>query len=269
MLRRPHYIAFIIVILAGLLLLNLPGPTSTRLKLWISSLLMPLVGVSQTASSAVEEGGGRLVPKGVLLEENAKLQLENEQLKLQLMQAQEIWRENHKLRDALIWQRTVPAQMKLARVIYRDPANWWRSATIDLGSKAGVVTNLPVMTAQGLVGRIDHVEANRSRIVFLGDPACGVAAVVENAGRSSGIIAPADSTVLDESIVELTHVPKNSVLLPGQKVVTSGMGGVFPKGLAIGHIVSTNAVSYGLYLEAKLKLAVDLRELEYVWVWFK
>lgn len=269
MLKRPHYITFVIVLLAGLVLVNLSGPTGTRLKLWLSAVFYPLVGVTESASKGLEAAGARALPKEVLISENERLRKENDQLKLQIIQTQEIWRENNKLRDALVWQRSMPAQMKLARVIYRDPANWWRSATIDLGSKAGVVTNLPVVTAQGLVGRVEAVTQNQSRIVFLGDPACGVSAAVENEARSSGTISPADISVLDESIVELTHLPKSSAIAAGQRVVTSGLGGVFPKGLPIGTILSTNLASFGLYLEAQVKLAVDVRELEYVWVWFK
>ena len=69
-----------------------------------------------------------------------------------------------------------------------------------------------------------------------------------------------------ESIVEMTYLLRNSEAIPGQRVHTSGMGGIFPKGIPIGEIIQTNAVGFGLYLEARVKLSADMRELEEVWV---
>lgn len=269
MLRRPHYIAFIVVLLLGVVLLNLPGQTAVRLKMAIGGVFLPLFGLAGSAGKISEKAGARVVPKGTLIAENEKLRLENEQLKLQITQAEEIWRENNKLRDALVWQRNTPWQMKLARVVARDPANWWRTITIDLGARAGVINDLPVVTPQGLVGRVEHVTANYSKIVLVGDPNCHVSAVVENQARDSGTIVPADTTILDESIVQLDYLSRHSQIVPGQKVVTSGMGGVFPRGIPIGQVIDTNSVRFGLYLQARVKLAADLRELEYVWVLFK
>jgi rod shape-determining protein MreC len=74
------------------------------------------------------------------------------------------------------------------------------------------------------------------------------------------------SSVVDPSLVELSYLSRNSGLKPGQKIVTSGLGGVFPPGITIGHLVDLRAVEYGLYTEARVKLTVNLNELEEVWV---
>jgi rod shape-determining protein MreC len=105
--------------------------------------------------------------------------------------------------------------------------------------------------------------------VLLGDPKCRVAAMVENAKRDTGIIAPGEPTVLDESILQMTYLSRLSQISPGQRVVTSGLGGIFPKGIPIGHIVEMTSIGYGLYLEARVKLVADLREMEEVWVIFQ
>jgi rod shape-determining protein MreC len=139
---------------------------------------------------------------------------------------------------------------------------------IDLGSKDSVTKNMPVVTAEGLIGRVDEVGDNYSRVLLLGDPKCRVAALVENGKRDTGIIAPGEATVLDESIVQMTYLSRLSQISPGQRVVTSGLGGVFPKGIPIGYVVETTSVGYGLYLEARVKLIADLREMEEVWVIF-
>ena len=81
-------------------------------------------------------------------------------------------------------------------------------------------------------------------------------------------ITPRVTTVLDESIVEMTYITRHSQAIPGQKVFTSGLGGIFPKGIPIGHITDTNSVGYGLYIEARVKLSANLQELEEVFVLF-
>jgi rod shape-determining protein MreC len=247
-------------------LLNLPGQATARLKFAFSSLFFPLFGLANSAQKLGESAGMRVLPKATLIAEVEKLRRENEELKIDAMQAQETARENAMLREAVSWRRKLPWNKRLARVIGRDPANWWRNIRIDLGKEAGLVKNMPVVTPEGLVGKVQEVGANSSQVVLLGDPQCRVPAMVDDPSRDTGILGAGDSSVLDESILELTYLWRHSQAIPGQKVFTSGLGGVFPKGIPIGEITQTNSVGYGLYLEARVKLSADLRDLEEVWV---
>jgi len=137
---------------------------------------------------------------------------------------------------------------------------------IDLGRNDGVNKNMPVITPDGLIGRVQEAGANRSRVTLIGDPQCRVPAVVDKPGRDTGILGPGEASVIDDAIVELTYLSRNSQAIPGQKVYTSGLGGIFPQGIPIGTIIETNSVSYGLYLQARVKLFGNMRELEEVWV---
>ena len=265
-MKRPQVIVLAGVAFVALVLLNLPDHVSGRLKLAISGLFIPLFGVASSAQQLGDHAGLRALPKGVLISEVEHLRRENEELKLQVMETEEIARENDVLREAVAWQPRVPWKRRLARVINRDPANWWRTLQIDLSAKDGIVRNLPVVTAEGLIGRVDEAGPFSSRVVLLGDPQCKVAAVVDGSTRDKGSIMPGESSILDESIVEMTYLPRNSEAVPGQRVFTSGLGGIFPKGIPIGEIIQTNSVQYGLYLEARVKLFANLRELEEVWV---
>lgn len=268
LLKRPHVIGLTVAVVLALVFLNLPTQASARLKLAISSLFLPLFGLANTAENLGEATGARLLPKSVLAAEVEKLRAENSQLKIEAQQARELARENAALREAVAWQKKLPWKTRVARVIMRDPANWWRSLQINLGSKDGIVKDLPVITPYGLVGRVYEVGSHYSRVVLLGDPLCPVAAVVDNSARDTGMISPGEATVLDESIVEMTYITRHSQAIPGQKVFTSGLGGIFPKGIPIGHITDTNSVGYGLYLEARVKLSANLQELEEVFVLF-
>src|SRR5688572_2225984 len=266
MVKRPHWIGLGVTVALALILLNLPAHTSSRLKLALSGLYLPLFGLASSAQMLGEAGGLRTLSKGALIEQIQELRQENEKLRFEVTQNEEIARENKVLREAVAWQKKVPWKLRFARVVARDPANWWRTLQIDIGSHQGVARNMPVITSHGLVGRIQEAGAHRSRVALIGDPQCQVPAVVDNAGRDTGTLRPGEASVLDESLVELTYISRNSQAIPGQKVSTSGLGGFFPKGIPIGVITETNSVGYGLYLQARVKLFANLSELEEVWV---
>ena len=267
MLKRQYYITIGLVLLVVLGVLNLPEPTAGKLKLAVGGLFLPLFGIASATRNLVEQTGNTLVPRSTLLKQIEELRRENQQLRDQLAQAQEALRENAQLRQALNWQRRVLWQLKPARVIAQDPANWWRTLLIDVGRQDGIRANMTVLTADGLVGRISEVGIFRSRVVMVGDPNCRFSAQVQDPRDKTvvakGIVSPS-AAGLDRLLVDLMYLPGGSLLKPGQLVVTSGEGGIFPKGIVVGQVVDVRTNDYGLNLEARVKLAVNLNRLEQV-----
>jgi rod shape-determining protein MreC len=265
MFKKSHYVVFGLVVLLALMVLNLPGRATARLKLAVGSLFLPLFGLASSAQQLADTGSGVILPRGELLRQNESLRRDNEQLRLQAVQAGEIARENARLRQLFGWSRQAQWKFKLANVVLRDPANWWRTIQIDLGSRNGLSNNLPVLTPDGfLLGRISSVSLTHSQVVLVGDLNCRVAVLVENETRDNGVIGAAGP--FDSSLVELGYLSHNANLKPGQNVVTSGLGGIFPKGIPVGRVVDTRVGEYGLNTEARVKLAADLGALEEVWV---
>ncbi|MGA2660157.1 MAG: rod shape-determining protein MreC [Verrucomicrobiota bacterium] len=265
MLKRPSYIVVSLFVLLTLVVLNLPSHTKARLKLGIGSLFLPLLGLAGSSQQLAGATLDRVVPRRELLRQNEALRQENQGLRFKVMDADAIQRENGRLRQMLGWQAQQPRRIKPAGVVLRDPSNWWRSIQIDLGSRDGMSTNLPVLSPEGtLAGRISSVGLTRSQVVLLGDPNCHVAAVVENESRDNGVIGA--SGPLDSGIVELGCFLRNADLKPGQLVKTSGLGGIFPKDILIGQIVDAQPIEYGFGTVARVKLAVNLNALEEVWV---
>jgi rod shape-determining protein MreC len=264
MLKRSQYIALGLVVLATLVILNLPVETTARLKVSIGSLFLPLFGLASSSQQVAGKAVDAVVPRGELLKQNEQLRQENEQFRVQAMRLEGVERENARLRELLGWQPLQPWKLKLARVVLREPANWWRNVVIDLGSRDGVQVNMPVLTPEGLVGRVSNVWLTRSQVVLLGDPGCKVAVRVDSQTRDTGIIGPGGP--LNKDLVELGYLSKASNLKPGQRVKTSGEGGVFPKGIPVGTILDWQQVEYGLYTVARVKLSADLNALEEVWV---
>lgn len=265
MLKRRQYIALGIVLVATLIILNLPGRLTARLKLGIGSLFLPLFGLTSTSQQIAGEAGDALLPRRELLRELEALRKQNQELGLQVKQAEETARENERLRQLFGWQQQKTWKLKLGRVVLRDPANWWRTVQIDLGSRDGLRTNMAVLSTDGaLLGRIAAVTLTRSQVVLLGDPNCKVAARVENETHDTGVIGGAGP--LDSEFVEMGYLSRSANLKPGQKVETSGDGGIFPPHIYIGQVVDARSVEYGLAEVARVKLAANLSALEEVWV---
>lgn len=265
MFRRPHYIALGAVALLAVIVLNLPRQASAQLKVALGSMFLPLFGLAGSSHQLAQKTGDAITPRKTLVEQLNQLHKENQELRARAVQDDTVWRENDRLRTLVGFQQQSRWKLKLARVVSREPANWWRTLTIDRGSRDGVTTNQTVITTDGLVGRIGSTTWAHSQVILLGDPNCRVAAVVADT-RDQGIISPSSSPSLDPTIVDLTYLANISLLHAGQRVQTSGIGGVFPAGIVIGDIADTRSVGYGLYTEARVKLAVNLNRLEEVWV---
>ena len=264
MLRRPHYIALGLVVLLTLIILNLPNRTTARLKLGIGSVFLPLFGLANSSQQAVGQAGDTVIPRRELLKQLDNLRQENEQMRIQAWQAEEAFRENARLRQLLGWQRQAPWKVKLARVVLREPSNWRRTVQIDLGSRDGIQVNQPVLTAEGLVGRISSVGFARSQVLLLGDPDCKVSSVIENATHDSGVIGA--SGPLNSEFVEMGYLSGSANVKPGQLVRTGGNGGIYPPNIPVGTVVDSHPVEYGLATVARVKLAANLNALEEVWV---
>ena len=267
MFKQKNYLALGAVVLVALLILSLPPKATVRLKLAIGSLFLPLLGLASTAQQLPVAAADAILSRNELLQLTENLRRENDQLKVLALQSAATARENDQFRTLLERQRQLPWRLKFANVILRDPANWWRTVEIDLGSRDGLTNNLPVLTADGLVGRISSVGLTRSQVVLLTDPNCKASALVENQAHDTGVISAGGP--LDNSLVQLAYLSGGANLKPGQSVITSGLGGIFPKGIPIGLVVDSRPVEFGLYTEARVKLSANLGALEQVWVLIK
>ena len=266
MLKRPHYVALIIVTLIALVVLNLPGGAVARLRFAFNGFFLPLFGFAATSQNLAGQAGDLLVPRRELIRENQQLRRDNQQLQLVATQAVEIARENARLRQFLGWREQAPwkGRLKLGQVILREPANWWRTVQIDLGSRDGLRTNLPVLTVEGLVGRVSAVSFDRAQVVLLGDPNCRVAALVENATRDNGVLGPSGPVPGDVAV--LSYLPPGAVVKPGQKVVTSGLGGIFPRAFPSGRCWIRSRWNSGCRRGARQTGRQSQRSLEEIWV---
>lgn len=264
MFKRNYLVAIVVTALVCLTLLALPTRLSLQIRSQLGNVFLPLFGLTSATKSAVDTSALKLTPRRQLEAEVVRLRRENEALQIQLAATEESVRENERLRAQLGWRARTPWNLKPGRVMLRDPANWWRAVQIDIGSRDGVTVDAPVVTSQGLVGRVSAVGFDHAQVVLLGDPSCKVGAMIGDEERTAGVLGSSSS--LGGSLVEMTYLPRDAEIKAGSPVRTSGLGGVFPKGILLGHVVDTRPVEYGLHLAARVRLSANLAALEEVWV---
>lgn len=264
LLKKPQLIALGVMVLATVVLLKLPSRAAANLKLALAGFFLPAYGVAETAADAANAATYNVLPHHVLVTRILELERSLAEAEALRMQSDALLQENNRLRAQMDLPRQLRWRLKPARVISRDPANWWRTIHIDVGSRDGITNGLPVLTPQGLVGRISEVGLAHAKVVLVGDPGCPVSVLISET-REQGMIAPVSSP-LDDTLVELSYLSRNSKLAPGQKVVTSGLGRFFPPGIVVGQVADVRSAGYGLYKEARVRLAVRMNALEEVWV---
>jgi rod shape-determining protein MreC len=265
MFKKSRLIALVILLLVVLGLLSLPAGLVDHLKVVTGGFFLPFFGIIHVADRAASKTTQTIIPRQALINQIDQLRQENQQLRIRNAQLEEVFRENDRLRRQAGFPQQTPWKVKMAQVVGRDPSNWWRTLIIDRGSRDGIRPNMAVIAPEGLVGRVSVVGYTQSQVSMVGDANCLVSVLVQET-RDNGIIEPGSSASSENSMVDLTHLSRNHTLKPGQKVITSGLGGVFPKGIFVGVVVDSEAVEYGLYTQARVKLGVDVGRIEEVWV---
>jgi rod shape-determining protein MreC len=262
---RPYVYATGFVLVLTAVLLALPARSAGQVKLVAGSFFVPLFSAEAGLQRARNFAASKTATREELLEQNQRLALTNEVLRIQIQQLRATAEENKVLRIQVAFAATNQWELRLGQVIGRDPANWWRTLQINLGSRHGVREGLPVLTPDGLVGRVHEVHPNRSRVALIGDPACRLSINVQPS-RENGILTADGATVFNHTIVNLQFLPAHTEARAGDPVVTSGLGRLFPRGIPVGKLLSVAPAPGALNSNARVKLAVDSSRLNEVWV---
>lgn len=216
------------------------------------------------ASTAITNSVGEFLDRFANAEENyLRVQELEEQLREaneKLIGAEQDKRENEQFRSFLGLKETNPDyEFEPATVIGRDSTNRFYSFTIDRGSLHGVEEADPVITADGLVGIVWEVGLTYSHVRTILDISVQVG-VYDISTRDSGIVS-GDISLSSEGLCVLEYLPKDSGIANGNLIVTSGIGGVFPKDLVVGTVKSIDVDSGGLSLTAKISPAADIADV--------
>ncbi|KYZ75404.1 rod shape-determining protein MreC [Anaerosporomusa subterranea] len=197
--------------------------------------------------------------------DNQMLKVENEQLRQQILQLNEVLAENTRLKATLDYKKSMPQfDFVIASVIARDPGSWTSTVMIDRGSADGINKDMPVVTSRGLIGNVVQAFPHSAKVLLLTDGKSAVGSLVQRPeSRVAGIVEGADAPSLAPRMVNLA---RDADVIKGDKIITSGLGGIYPKGLLIGEVTEVVNAEGGLLKYATLKPAADFDRLEEVQV---
>ena len=192
-------------------------------------------------------------------QQNKMLRNEVEQLRAQNVQANEYASENIRLRSLLQYkQAATQFDFVFGRVIGRESATWTSMIIINRGTNDGIHKDMAVVTERGLVGNVVESGPFSSKVELLLDPRAAVGTLIQRS-RVAGIVEGDPS---DPTQPRMVNIPRNADVIEGDIVVTSGFGGVYPKGLIVGTVAAVKNDAGGLLKYALLEPAVDFQKLE-------
>ena len=222
----------------------------------VLTLLGPLQALGQKPIGALGGFLGNLASVQALQEENRRLRAEVQLLRQAQSQFEELRLGHHRLESLLNFQEASGLKTVAASVIGRDATNWSKTVTLDRGSRAGLAENMAVITHQGIVGHLIRVSDTKSQALLISDHRAAVDALIQRT-RASGVFVSTP-----EGMGRLKYVPRDAELRPGDTVISSGLGGLYPKGLVVGRVEKVEPNGDGLFQRVEVAPAVDFSRLE-------
>jgi rod shape-determining protein MreC len=196
-----------------------------------------------------------------LRQRNAELEGEVAELQAQVIQLQQEVGETEILAALVDFSRARSENSyKAAAVIGRDPSPFLHYVIINVGSNDGILRGMPVVTNQGLIGRVEAVIADAARVQLITDPASSVNVRLQNAETEASLVG----SVTGDLTLEL--IPQDINVQPGDLVLTSGLGGGYPPDLIIGQVGNVRSRDFDLFQQATVQPVVDFNRLEIVLV---
>jgi len=185
----------------------------------------------------------------LLKQKIAELQRENHQMK-------EMAYANERLQKLLQFRGKISPPVIAAEVIGGDPSSWFKSITLNKGEREGIRKGMAVIAPEGVVGQILKTAPYHSTVLLITDYNSAIDAIVQRT-RSKAIVEGKGGNQC-----QLKYLLRSEEVVVGDMVVTSGLGGNFPKGLAVGQIRKVDKKEYGIFQYAELVPSVDLTKLE-------
>lgn len=255
-MRGKHSLYFLAFAVAPLLFV-LQAPERQALLHQISlTCLRPFLVTGHALSRTFQETSDGIVQFWNLYRNQGELLKRVAELEQRQVGFEELSKENQRLRQLLEFKKEIPSKTVAARVIGRDLVPWRKTVLIDKGSVHGIKKRMAVVNAQGLVGRIVEVAPFSARAILLLDPESRVSALFQES-RDLGI-AEGDGS----SLLRLTHIERDSTVKVGDRVLSSGLGGVYPKGVPIGQVEMVASEKESLELFATVRPFVNFSKLE-------
>lgn len=261
---------FVVVLTVALAMIAIPGILSAMglsdtVREGVATVLMPGQKLFSFAANGISGFSDYFTEYDRLEAENRALREQLTKIQDQVYNAQELERMNNWLYDYLELKREhMDFSLTEASVTGQQSSNYMSVITIDRGTSSGCNVDMPVITADGVVGYIAEAGASWSKVVTLCESTSAIGATVTRTGET-GLISGSYSLAKD-SLVKMTYLAADSDVQPGDRIVTSGYGSVYPRGLVIGYVESVEMDEFSQTMVAYVKLSARLDDLTNVMV---
>ena len=261
--ETPRHLSLLVaVLLAQLFLLAYQIKTDNNVRLlrrWTVAVISPV----ERGFNFVWDGGASLIQNYIALynarRENERLRAELDQTRLRLQSVEARAAEADELAALLQFRQSYPdAPLVAAEVIAANPASATRTILIDRGRDADLRVNMPVLTPDGVVGKVVEVFDSTAQVLLISDRKSGVGVELADS-QVKGVLKGTGS-----SLCRLEYIPHEETVAVGAQLLTSGQDQLFPKGLPVGQVVSVRPGEF--YQEIVIQPAAPLTRLEQVLV---
>lgn len=252
-------VAMVTIILLVLIVSTAQGRSYvTKAEGLISRAIAPVQKTLYTGTQYIKNFFGSISEIGTLKETNQELEEEIADLKKQQVKLNNLDNENERLKDLLDFQKENPQYEYIAAdIVSIDPEVWFNVFVIDKGAEDGVEKNMAICVQEGLVGKVIEVADSTSKVLAISDPSSMVNGVISRTGDHIRMQGNTYSSVDG-------YVAPDAQLIPGDIIVTSGLGGVFPEDIILGEVESVEKKEGMLEKEVNIVPAVDFQQLKEV-----
>jgi rod shape-determining protein MreC len=251
------------LLLISVLLLSVGARTRRRMDPVAGVVLDGMWPLQRATTSAIEVVVGTWRTYFDLVgvkQENERLRRRILELEQEAVRVAEVQQTDKRLQELLSLRSALQGDILVATIIGRDPLPWFSTLTIDKGEADGVHKSAAVLSPFGVVGQTMATGAHSARVLLLTDHNSGIDAVVQRS-RARGIVEGA----LDGGCV-MKYLKRDEDVEVGDRIVTSGLDGLFPKGIMIGEVTRVTRGNRGLLQVADIKPSVPLDRIEEVLV---
>lgn len=196
--------------------------------------------------------------------ENRRLAARIQELEQEMAECREIRASNARLETLLNFQSSMRMPSVVSRVIGEDSSGWFHTLLIDKGTRDGVERAMPVVAREGLVGHVVESADRTAKVLLITDRNSAVDVLLQES-RTKAVL----EGVGRHDLCVLKYVPRSETVQKGEMVITSGLGGIYPKGLLVGNVAEVWKEGYGLFQRVEVSPKVDFQRLEEVLVILK
>ncbi|MHB9093643.1 MAG: rod shape-determining protein MreC [Eubacteriales bacterium] len=262
-----YVLGFFALVALALVLISYTGQSRSTLspvERIVKSITTPLESGVTWAVNGVSDTFGSVFSIGSIKEENRNLKSRVATLEGENNLLKEYEYQNLRLRELLQFKDSVSRNYDIvsASVVARNPSNWFKTMTINRGEADGIKKNMAVVTSLGLVGHVINVSGNSAEVSLIINDDSAVGGLVQIT-RTPGVV---EGLPDNSGYLKMIHISKDAPVRVKQTVISSGLGGIFPKDLPIGRITKVEIESNGLVKYAIVRPFVDFNRLEEVLV---